>query len=285
VAPPPTTGLVSNYNYFLGDGGSALANVEVTVNIDVDLISSANGWSFQLNGYSTEAPDITTEWQQYVIYLEPNSTELWARIDTWSGTADSDELNRIDVQLANLPSETVKAGYTFTFKLNYDGDTVVGATYTVADETGKSLGDQTITIVDPNNPHLLRTTGKPATTANLAPVAAFQFNIGGDGGSTTATFTGGAGTITYASSNVLTATSTEPSYTDFDDGTAENGNLIFCPLPETANRVITQSFEATTVGAPSVPAPAPAGKPAPRTRQLPRREPAPAPRTRQLPPR
>ena len=281
VAPPPTTGLVSNYNYFLGDGGKALTAVEVTLNIDVDFISSANGWSFQLNGYSTEADNITTEWQQYVIYLEPNSTELWARIDTWSGTAASDELNRIDVQLANLPSETVKAGYAFTFKLNYDGDTVVGATYTVTDQTGKSLGDQTLTIVG----QPLRTTGKPATTGNLAPIAAFQFNIGGYAGGATATFTGGAGTITYSSSNPLTATSTEPSYTDFDDGTAENGNLIFCPLPETANQVITQSFEATTGGAPSVPEPAPTGKAAPRTRQLPRREPAPAPRTRQLPPR
>jgi hypothetical protein len=282
VPPPPGTGLISNFNYFLGDGGKALTGVSATLNVDVDLISIANGWSFQLNGYSTEGPSITTEWQQFVIYLEPNSTQLWARIDTWSGTANADELNRIDVALANLPGSTVKAGYQFTFTVNNDtSGNVTGATYAVNDNTGKLLGNVTINILG----QTLRTTGKPATSANLAPLAAFQFNIGGDAGSTTAKFTGGAGTITYSASNALTATSTEPSYTDFNDGTAENGNLVFGPLPQTANQVITQSFQATTGGSEPESREVTAGQPAPRTRALPPREPAPAPRTRALPAR
>jgi hypothetical protein len=147
--------------------------------------------------------------------------------------------------------------------------------------TGKLLGNVTINILG----QTLRTTGKPATSANLAPLAAFQFNIGGDAGSTTAKFTGGAGTITYSASNALTATSTEPSYTDFNDGTAENGNLVFGPLPQTANQVITQSFQATTGGSEPESREVTAGQPAPRTRALPPREPAPAPRTRALPAR
>jgi len=232
VPPPPTTGLISNYNYFLGDGGKPLTGVSATMNVDVDLISTANGWSFQFNGYSTEGPNVWTEWQQYVIYLEPSSTQLWARIDTWSGTAPSDELNRIDVPLATLTSPTVKAGSQFKFTLNNDSSgNVTGATYAVNDNTGKLLGNVTIDIVG----QILLTTKEPATTANLAPLAAFQFNIGGDFGGNTSTFAGGAGTITYAASNPLTATSTEPGYTDFDEARPRTAtwSLARCPTART----------------------------------------------------
>jgi len=92
----------------------------------------------------------------------------------------------------------------------------------------------------------LRTTGKPATVANLAPIAAVQYDIGGDYGGAQATLTGGAGTIIYAATNPLSVVNTEPSYTDFDDGTSENANLIFGPLANTANQVIAQSFVVTT---------------------------------------
>jgi hypothetical protein len=246
LVSPPAGGLVSNSNYFLEDGGAALTGVSVTVNFDVDFNSSANAYSFQLNCYSTEGPTITTEWQQFVIYANPNSSQLWARIDTWSGTLLSDELNRIDVALANMPSQTIRAGYAFTITLNTDAsNNVTGATYTVTDQTGKALGSVTIGIVG----QILRTTNQPATIANLAPIAALQYNIGGDYGGARATLTGGAGTITYSANNPLSAMNSEPSYTDFNDGTAENANLVFGPLPQTANRAITQSFQATAVGA------------------------------------
>ena len=239
--PPPTGGLVSNVNYFLEDGGNALTGVSATVNFTVDFVSSANAYSFQLNCYSTEGSSITTEWQQFVIYASPNSSQLYARIDTWSGTAASNELNRIDVALANLPSATIPAGYAFTMALTYTNDgtgTVTGAVYTVTDNHGNSVGSVPITIVG----QTLRTTGLPATAANLAPIAALQYNIGGDYGGSTATLTTGAGTINYAAANPLSVVNTEPSYTDFDDGTAENANLIFGPLADSTSQVISQSF-------------------------------------------
>jgi len=243
--PPPTGGLVSNSNYFLEDGGNPLTGVSATVDFTVDFVSSANGYSFQLNCYSTEGSGISTEWQQFVIYASPGSTQLWARIDTWSGTAGSDELNRIDVALANLPSATIPAGYALKMTLTYTDDgtgTVTGAVYSVTDNAGNTLGSVTITIVG----QTLRTTGKPATVANLAPIAAVQYDIGGDYGGAQATLTGGAGTIIYAATNPLSVVNTEPSYTDFDDGTSENANLIFGPLANTANQVIAQSFVVTT---------------------------------------
>jgi hypothetical protein len=247
VVPAPTGGLVSNSNYFLGAGDTALTGVVAAVDFSVDFDSSANGYSFQFNCYSTEGTSITTEWQQFVIYASPSSTQLWARIDTWKGTALSDELNRIDQTLATLSSSTIPAGYTFTITLTYASDgsgTVTGATYDVTDKNGNSIGSTTITIV----PHTLRTTNKPATSANLAPIASATWDIGGDYGGNTATLTSGAGTVTCSADNELRVSTNEPSYTDFDDGTAENANLIFGPLDAVSSQSIAQSFVVTTDG-------------------------------------
>ncbi|MFZ0088275.1 MAG: hypothetical protein WAL63_02125 [Solirubrobacteraceae bacterium] len=245
VVPAPSDGLVSNSNYFLDAGGAALTEVVAAIDFSVDFASSANGYSFQFNCYSTEGPSISTEWQQFVIYASPNSTQLWARIDTWNGTTASDEVNRIDQALATLPNAAIPAGYTFTITLTYTNDgtgTVTGATYDVTDETGDSIGSTTITIV----PHILRTTGQPATSANLGPIAAATWNIGGDYGGNQATLTSGAGVVTCSADNVLSVSTSEPTYTDFNDGTAENANLIFGPLADLSNTLVAQSFGVTT---------------------------------------
>ena len=120
-------------------------------------------------------------------------------------------------------------------------------------------------------PPLTPAPANAATIANLAPIAALQLNIGGDFGGNTSTFTSGAGAIVYAASNPLTPASTEPGYTDFDDGTAENGNVIFGPMPDVANQLSTQSFLATTAAAPAVTRIVPPGKAGRRTRTLPQR--------------
>jgi Hemopexin len=238
--PPPVTGLVSNHNYYLADGGAALTNVSVTIDFDVDFTSTANGFSIQLNCYAG-ANDLPA-WQQYYIYLQPNSTQLWARIENWVNY--SDELLRVDVPLANLPSQTVSAGYQITIRLNNDDSgNITGANYAVTDNSGASLGSTTITILDQ-----VLDNGQPATSADLSPIVALELTIGGDYNGTTATLTGGAGTITYSASNSLTATGTAPSSVALPGWTIENANLIFCPLPASANQSITQSFEATTGG-------------------------------------
>ena len=252
IVPPPA-GLTGNVNYFLNAGGNAISGLSVTMEFSVDFVSSSNGYSFQLNGYSTEGAAITTEWQQFVIYASPGSAQLWARIDTWNGTALSDELNRIDVLLANLPSATIPAGYLLNITLTYTNDgtgTVTGSRYTATDNNGNNVGPgpASITIVG----QTLRTTGLPATSANLAPLAALTFNVGGDYGGNYATLSEGAGTITCNADNLLSAVTSEPGYTDFDDGTAENANITFGPLQNTASQQVSQSFAVVTSG--SVPA-------------------------------
>jgi hypothetical protein len=252
TVPAPSGGFTGNVNYFLDNNGNALLGSSVTINFTIDFVTSANGYSFQLNGYSTEGASITTEWQQFVIYASPNSTQLWARIDTWSGTQLSDELNRIDVALATLPTNNkIPAGYSLNITLTYTNDgtgTVAGANYSVTDNNGNSVGTASIGIVG----QTLRTTGKPATAANLAPLAALTMNIGGDYGGADATLTTGAGTVEYQATNFLGVASSEPSYTDFDDGTAENANITFGPLADVTSQSVAQSFSVIPSG--SVPA-------------------------------
>ena len=167
LVPPPAGGPVSNVNYFLDAGGQPLTDVTATMNFDSDFASDANGYSFQLNCYSTEGPNITTEWQQYVIRAAANSTELLALINNWSGTALTDELIYDQVVLGDLAELTIPAGYSWpTIALNVRRRRqATGAVFTVRDETGKSVGSTTLGIVG----QTLQTTHKPATTANLAP--------------------------------------------------------------------------------------------------------------------
>jgi hypothetical protein len=182
-----------------------------------------------------------------VIYARPGSTQLVARIVTWNGTALDDELNRIDVPLANLPSSIIPAGYTFGIHLGSDSSNGPGTIHEVG-YTASSGNGTGIPIVG----QTLRTTGQPATVANLAPIAAFQFNIGGDYGGNTATLAGGWGTIAFRANDGFTrlhVAANEPTETDFNDGTAENANLIFGALPGTPG-FIRQWFQATTDSAP-----------------------------------
>ena len=78
LAPPPSGGARSNLNYFL-------TGVTVSLGFDDTFISTANGWSVQLNCYSENKPTTISEWQQYVIYSVADSTHdtrnVYARID------------------------------------------------------------------------------------------------------------------------------------------------------------------------------------------------------------
>lgn len=98
------------------------------------------------------------------------------------------------------------------------------------------------------------TTNK-ATYADTAPIVAFTVNIGGDYGLARATLSASAqGTITYSSSNQLTALSIEPSYTSFGDGTGETANIVYGGLSQAADTVISQLFGPTPgSSAPSAP--------------------------------
>jgi hypothetical protein len=243
VAPPPSTGLVSNYNYFFERGGQALSGVSVTVDFDTDFVSAANGFSIQLNAYSKTAECDAA--QQFVVLLPPNSTELIAWIENWVNKTQA--LIRVETGLVALPSAKIPAGYSITIALNTDpNQNVGGASFAVTDDHGHLIGSKVLSLLG----QPLVTTELPATSADLAPITAFQMNVGGDLNGARATLTSASGTITYVAPTPMSVVNAPPdSYIDLEYHTGESANLAFGQLPMTPHEAVTQSFRATSANA------------------------------------
>lgn len=235
MVAPPSPALGSNENYFLGDGGRTLMNLSVTINIDFDLTSSANGVGFQLNTYSgvASAPKTPT-WQQYVVYLDANTTQLWAMVDNWYGVypATDAQLINTEKRFATVPSvNAIRAGSKLNFTLLNDSDgTITGCIYNFTDPTGRSTST-TISLADAT----VFGTGTKVTAAEMAPILALTMNIVGDYNIHNATLTGGEGQISYSCTNPLTVSSYEPNYTTFNDITGETANTVYGALPTSIN--------------------------------------------------
>jgi hypothetical protein len=238
----PEGGFTGNVNYFLEDGGTPLTGVSVTITFDSNFVSSANGYSFQLNCFCTEGPEITTEVMQFVLYALPDSGQIFSRIDTWGDyNGKFSELNRIDVALSNLVGTAIDKGFSFNFQLTYDNSngpsTCTGALFAITGLDGADWGNTQMTIVGKT----LRTTGDPATSKNLAPIAALELNIGGDLGGNLATITSGLGTIQYSASVPLTVVNSVQSYFP-SANTVENANIDFALMQDTPSKSMSQAF-------------------------------------------
>ena len=248
TVPEPPDGLSGNVNYFLDAGGSVMTGVTVAIRFTQDFVSTSNAFSFQLNCYSPQSTAITTLVQQFVIYASPGSTQLVARIDNWLNGSPSGELLRVDSPLATMPTTTIQAGYEFQFELQTDpSNNVIGCVYTATDATGAPLG----------GPAQIGIEGQPlfnapgnATSANLAPIVAMTFNVGGDYGGNAPYVTSGAGTITYSASEVLTVSRFEPSFPPFQGRTQESANVTFGALPQAGLTSITQKLRYRRAGPP-----------------------------------
>ena len=242
---PPSAGLGSNSNYFLyspaGDGScNDLENVVITINVTQDIVGT-DGFGFQLNAYSASG-DLDGA-QQYVITLDPQG-QMYAAVDNWQ--SGSTQLINDFVPLANLSGAKLPAGYSLTIVLQNDRNgSITGATYTIVDEHGNSVGNVAIDLLSLN----LVGNGGPVTTADLAPVVAFQINLvdWANGGSTT--LSSGAGTITYAASNQMEVLNAEPACVDWGYVTVETANSIYGVLSTQASQTFTQSFGAGPAGA------------------------------------
>jgi hypothetical protein len=240
--PAPSAGLGSNSNYFLNSNCTSLTGLSVTINVDVDIVGS-DGFGFQVNAYSGKSDYDAA--QQYLIYLDPYSSpaQLNCMVDNWLSTG-TQLINHI-VPLATLPSQKLPAGYQLTITLlNDSSGNVSGATYTAVDNNGKTLGSQTITLLSLN-----LVSGAKVTTADLAPIVAFQLDFVDylNGGKTT--LSSGEGTITYTASNLMTVLSSEPSCVAWDYITLETANSGYGFLPSNPSQTFTQSFLATAAGA------------------------------------
>ena len=232
-AQPVLEGAVSKEKIRVGSGlpvftsCNHLRGLSVHIIVDTD-ITGTNGFGFQINAYSARADYVGA--QQYVVLLIPNNSSPSLTCVVCNFHDKQEPLINIQPWLANLPTNTLPAGYQIIITLLNDAaDNIIGATYVVIDNHGHTIGNKTISLSD-----------QPAE--NLAPIVAFQLNFVGDIGGATTMLASGAGTMTYTASNLMSVLNIEPACVDWTYRTVEAANSMYSLLPDTPSYSFTQSF-------------------------------------------
>jgi hypothetical protein len=164
-------------------------------------------------------------------------------INNWTQASLSGEqtINGHGSLLATLPTpNTIPAGWVLTISLgNDDNGNVNSVTFTQWSpaDWNKPPVTNTVTLTD-----LTTTGGQPVTSAYLAPILTFQLLLLGPGDSQHATFTSGAGTITFTAATPLAGAINLPLGVPGDVSTAETSNSTYAPLPLLPSRIVTQPF-------------------------------------------
>ena len=263
-------GFGSDYNYLLYSNCQPVTNLSVVIDVTQDIFSS-NGFSFQLNAYSP--PDANCVWQQYGMYVDmtQNPPQLGCSVDNWPSdsyrtTANippGGDLINYGFNLLPLPGGILPAGWKLTISPQNDQNgNINGAIYVVVDNQGNTLANPTISLssltIDGVSPP------QPVTSADIAPIIAFQLNIVGPDNGLNSYFSSGAGTITYTASTPLTAVTQQPACTAAQGTiTEETANSGYGILPSIASCSLTQSF-----GWVFLPGLAPAGAPVAASQQF-----------------
>lgn len=243
----PNDGLGSGSNYFLADVNLRnFLGLKVSILINEDLVAAPPtagnqpGFAFQLNTSSPidsanpENPNWIV-WQQYIIGVGGTTLRCAANNWTAASLSGTQTINSPALLLATLANPNViPAGTTLSIELTNDSaGNVTGAIFNCT-PGGKT---QAITLKD-----LTLASGGPVTTADLAPIVAFELNLVGPGDLKHAHFTSGSGTFTYSATNFMTPLASLP--TDVADGvtTGETSNSVYSTLPAGPSNNIVQSF-------------------------------------------
>jgi hypothetical protein len=242
AATAPSSGLGSNSNYLMSNCDK-ITGLSVTVNVDQG-IAGSDGFGFQVNAYSAKSE--VDGGQQYLIYLDPHSSPatLGCMVDNWTEDPSLNQLINHSQSLATLPSQELPAGYQLKITLQNDSaGNITGANYLAIDNTGRTIGNQTITLMS-----LKTVSGAAVTSADLAPIVSFQLNFVDWMNGGTTVLSSGAGTLTYVASDTMTALSSEPSCVDWGFSTVEKANSSYGVLPANANQASTQTFQLAAAG-------------------------------------
>jgi len=248
--PPPPQGLGSNFNYIFDSNGGSLLNPTVVINLTQQIVSNI-GFSFQMNCYSPSGAN--SAWQQYFFTFQTanglpggSAGTLYGQVEPWpkstvgtgTDTTTGDLINR-EFEVITISDSIMLAGYTLTIALGNDpAGNIRYVTFTVVDNLGNQTAIPTIDILTLP----LDGSSTLATTADIAPIIAFQLNFVGPIAALQTDLLSGAGTITYSASNALTPLSQLPAGTDSTDITAETANSVYGELLNVASNSITQSF-------------------------------------------
>jgi hypothetical protein len=125
-----------------------------------------------------------------------------------------------------------------TLLLQYDWS-VIGATFVVMDEQGRTLSNAPVLLQSLTPPSVVH----PILGEQLSPISTFQLNIVGPGNRETAILSSGAGTIVYEASTPLTALGSEPACAELQGrSTGEIANTVYGLLPTGSSNTFTQTF-------------------------------------------
>jgi hypothetical protein len=140
-----------------------------------------------------------------------------------------------------LQGNKLAAGYQLTITLENDSKgNVTGFTFKVVDNYGVTQATWKRTLLSFSYPFF--------TSADLAPINAFQLVLVGPYGGLSTLLTSGQGTFTLFATNNLTASNSVPAG-DLVAGTGEDANSLYTPLPISyPNGEFWQLFTTSTIG-------------------------------------
>jgi hypothetical protein len=249
--PAPGRGLGSNSNYYLASDCAPVTGLTVTVEVTKDIVSDI-GFSFQLNCYSPLGAN--SIWQQYIMIFDTSDgspLKISAMVDNWPSDSlkqalnepeHTDLINSGGQAMLTLPGAALPAGYKLMISLEYDKDqNVNGAKYVVMDTKGKSTVHEFLLesfTANHSNPP------KRITSAELAPIYAFELNLVGNANGKNTFLSTGAGTFTYTASSPLTVMNNKPACCAAQGVfTAETANCAYGTLFAGPSQAVTQSFD------------------------------------------
>jgi hypothetical protein len=241
----PGGGLASSSNYLIGSGNCAnLLNPSVTIQITEDLVVAPGvpNFGFQMNCYSPKHAKVA--WQQYLIVPHLDSETVSCGYQGYLDGAGQLMNGASTISLATPNGSIIPANWVFVFSLKCDPNgNIYEANFSASDPKANPPWSTPYPL-DLYN--LTLNSGGPVTIADLAPIVAFQLNIVGPAGSSsTAVFTSGAGIITYAADNPLTAFPVMPACAEITNPTAEVSNSYYTTVPAGASGTLVQNFGVT----------------------------------------
>jgi hypothetical protein len=240
LAPAPTQGLGSNFNYIIDCNCNVIRSLMVVINVTEEIVAEFGGWGFQLNCYSPV--NETSAWQQYAIYMPPwgppQPAFLTAAVNNWPAnpTGPTDSLIATGATLKIMKNTVLPAGYSLVIALNFDqNQNVIGANYAVNDNNGNAIGTAVINLLELG-----------VSSQDVSPIIAFELDLVGAFNKLEAILSSGAGTISYFVQPDMIVRNELPPCIETRAETLETSNCFYGPLPANGGWELVQSFNSSS---------------------------------------